>query len=344
MTKTMFMLIEWVRDPPTWDVLPVKKVIYGEIEVGNVCDVEYLEESSPARIIELGSRNTLLKALGKLERDRAGGPTTTSGPSGRGQREKRPPAPYSPGGTTSDNDECVPMKRKKKERESSSKKILMEYYAGLGKSSGDSDSATINSMSHQLDEIYNILIDMNHRISRLEKHIITNHKTPMPAGASVPPTVQHPLAAPTTPVHQPAPPAPVRQPGPPTPVRQPAPPPPSASATTICSTNNTDVHIGLSTSITQHQYGSIKWFNAKKATKDLLLAVFGRSILASHSYTGKQSNAFRTKAAKPQLNPVKVGDIINYITKRFGVDQGEVKKAISEKCADQEKMEKRWTH
>ncbi|XP_041963513.1 early boundary activity protein 2-like [Alosa sapidissima] len=230
----MFMLIEWVEDPPTWDVLPVKKVIYGEIEVGNVCDVEYLEESSPARIIELGSRNTLLKALGKLERDRAGGPTTTSGPSGRGQREKRPPAPYSPGGTTSDNDECVPMKRKKKERESSSKKILMEYYVS--------------------------------------------------------------------------------------------------------------VHIGPSTSITQHQYGSIKWFNAKKATKDLLLAVFGRSILASHSYTGKQSNAFRTKAAKPQLNPVKVSDIINYITKRFGVDQGEVKKAISEKCADQEKMEKRRTH
>ncbi|XP_076131061.1 uncharacterized protein LOC143140002 [Alosa pseudoharengus] len=206
------------------------------------------------------------------------------------------------------------MKRKKKERESLSKKFLMEYHAGLGKSSGDSaglgkssgdsDSATINSMSHQLDEIYNILIDMNHRISRLEKHIITNHKTPMPAGASVPPTVQHPLAAP------------------PAPVRQPAPPPPSASATTICSTNNTDVHIGPSTSITQLQYGSIKWFNAKKATKDLLLAVFGRSILASHSYTGKQSNAFRAKAAKPQLNPVKVSDIINYITIRFGVDQG----------------------
>ncbi|KAG5269535.1 hypothetical protein AALO_G00203100 [Alosa alosa] len=62
------------------------------------------------------------------------------------------------------------------------------------------------------------------------------------------------------------------------------------------------------------------------------------------AYTGKQSNAFRTKAAKPQLNPVKVSDIINYITKRFGVDQLEVKKAISEKCADQEKMEKRRTH
>ncbi|XP_041920663.1 protein insensitive-like isoform X2 [Alosa sapidissima] len=160
----------------------------------------------------------------------------------------------------------------------------------------------------------------------------------MPAGASVPPTVQHTLAAPTTPVRQPAPPAQVRQPAPP------APTPPSASATTICSTNNTDVHIGPSTSITQLQYGSVKWFNAKKATKDLLLAVFARSILASHSYTGKQSNAFRTKAAKPQLNPVKVSDIINYITKRFGVDQLEVKKAISEKCADQEKMEKRRTH
>ncbi|KAG5269536.1 hypothetical protein AALO_G00203110 [Alosa alosa] len=69
------------------------------------------------------SRNTLLKALGKLERDRAGGPTTASRPSGQGQREKRPPAPYSPGGITSDNDECVPMKRKKKERESFSNGI-----------------------------------------------------------------------------------------------------------------------------------------------------------------------------------------------------------------------------
>lgn len=50
----MHMLIQWIEDPPTWDVLSVKKMVSGQLDVGNICDVEYLEESSPAKIIQLG--------------------------------------------------------------------------------------------------------------------------------------------------------------------------------------------------------------------------------------------------------------------------------------------------
>nr|XP_021331036.1 uncharacterized protein LOC108183877 [Danio rerio] len=46
------------------------------------------------------------------------------------------------------------------------------------------------------------------------------------------------------------------------------------------------------------------------ATKDLLVAVFGRNTLGTHCYTGKCSNAFRGKAAKPRLDSEKVSDII----------------------------------
>lgn len=49
-----FMLIQWIEDPPKWDVLPTNKVISGRCEIGCVCDVAYEEESSPAKILNIG--------------------------------------------------------------------------------------------------------------------------------------------------------------------------------------------------------------------------------------------------------------------------------------------------
>ncbi|CAM4572459.1 unnamed protein product [Leuciscus chuanchicus] len=70
------------------------------------------------------------------------------------------------------------------------------------------------------------------------------------------------------------------------------------------------VRIGPNTSIGAEQFGHMKWTDAKKAAKDLLVAVFGRATLATHCYTGKSSNAFKDKEAKPQLEAQKVSDII----------------------------------
>ena len=40
------------------------------------------------------------------------------------------------------------------------------------------------------------------------------------------------------------------------------------------------------------------------------MAVFGRQVLASLSVTGRRSNAFKEKEAKPQLDPAKITDIL----------------------------------
>lgn len=62
--------------------------------------------------------------------------------------------------------------------------------------------------------------------------------------------------------------------------------------------------------ISASQFSNIKWGDPKKATRELCVAVFGRQVLRTHSLTGKTSNAFRHKEAKPQLDPDKVADII----------------------------------
>jgi len=49
-----FMLIQWIEDPPTWDVLSTDKIINGKCEIGGVCDVQYEEKSSPAKILDIG--------------------------------------------------------------------------------------------------------------------------------------------------------------------------------------------------------------------------------------------------------------------------------------------------
>ncbi|KAK7156847.1 hypothetical protein R3I94_006786 [Phoxinus phoxinus] len=101
------------------------------------------------------------------------------------------------------------------------------------------------------------------------------------------------------------------------------------------------VRIGPNTSIGAEQFGHMKWTDAKKAAKDLLVAVFGRATLATHCYTGKRSNAFKDKEAKPQLEAQKVSDIISYIKNKFNIEASIIKKAISQKCADECKMSKR---
>ncbi|XP_058649042.1 protein insensitive-like [Onychostoma macrolepis] len=101
------------------------------------------------------------------------------------------------------------------------------------------------------------------------------------------------------------------------------------------------VKIGPNTSITADQFAHIKWTEPKKATKDLLIAVFGRETISTHCYTGKSSNAFKNKAAKLQLDSLKVSDIISYIKTKFSTEPSVIKKAISEKCADEFKLSKR---
>lgn len=70
--------------------------------------------------------------------------------------------------------------------------------------------------------------------------------------------------------------------------------------------------IGRHTFVSRRQYDQIAWADSWQAAKDLVTAVFGRSMLATHSLTGGRCNATQDNAAirKPALDPVKLSEIL----------------------------------
>ncbi|CAF4810329.1 unnamed protein product [Pieris macdunnoughi] len=83
---------------------------------------------------------------------------------------------------------------------------------------------------------------------------------------------------------------------------------------------------------------NIKWESYKNATRKLLIAVFPREVLATHSMSGKRSPAFPNKPAKAKLDPNVISDIIKTVMARCGVAENIVRMTITTKCADESKM------
>ncbi|XP_023708847.1 broad-complex core protein isoforms 1/2/3/4/5 isoform X2 [Cryptotermes secundus] len=74
----------------------------------------------------------------------------------------------------------------------------------------------------------------------------------------------------------------------------------------------------------------------KKYTNILLVAMFGRDMLATHSLNG-------TGTSKPKLDGQKVNHVIDAVMAKFGVDQNHVKEAIRIKLNNEDKLRKRLT-
>lgn len=86
---------------------------------------------------------------------------------------------------------------------------------------------------------------------------------------------------------------------------------------------------------------SINWNNYKAATRKLLMTLFTREKLASHTLTGRPSPAFmgdRAKPVKDKLDQTIIADIISIITRSCNVSEPMVRTAITTKCADENKM------
>lgn len=86
---------------------------------------------------------------------------------------------------------------------------------------------------------------------------------------------------------------------------------------------------------------SINWNNYKAATRKLLMTLFTREKLASHTLTGRPSPAFmgdRAKPVKDKLDQTIITDIISIITRSCNVSEPMVRTAITTKCADENKM------
>ncbi|KAL1378108.1 hypothetical protein pipiens_015809, partial [Culex pipiens pipiens] len=79
----------------------------------------------------------------------------------------------------------------------------------------------------------------------------------------------------------------------------------------------------------------------KAATRKLLMTLFTREKLASHTLTGRPSPAFmgdRAKPVKDKLDQTIITDIISIITRSCNVTEPMVRTAITTKCADENKM------
>ncbi|CAH0588955.1 unnamed protein product [Chrysodeixis includens] len=92
------------------------------------------------------------------------------------------------------------------------------------------------------------------------------------------------------------------------------------------------------TLIHKDQFVKVNWKSYTIATRTLLLALFPRRILATHSLTGKRSPAFQDKPAKMCLDPKIISDVIMEIMDRFNVRENLVRSIITTKCADECKM------
>ncbi|XP_037827346.1 protein insensitive-like [Lucilia sericata] len=108
-------------------------------------------------------------------------------------------------------------------------------------------------------------------------------------------------------------------------------------------TDNVMVSIGPNnTRIPAKLYENMNWSSASIATRKLLMAIFDRSVLATHSMTGKPSPAFKDhgKPVKQMLDPLIIADIIFAVTRKCKASDKEVRNAITTKCADENKMMK----
>ena len=108
-------------------------------------------------------------------------------------------------------------------------------------------------------------------------------------------------------------------------------------------TENVMISLGPNnTRIPAKVYEGISWTSASIATRKLLMAIFDRKTLATHSMTGKPSPAFKDhgKPLKQMLDPLVIADIIFTVTRKCKVSDKEVRNAITTKCADENKMMK----
>lgn len=90
-----------------------------------------------------------------------------------------------------------------------------------------------------------------------------------------------------------------------------------------------------------HVMNQINWTSHSNATRRLMMALFNRHTLATHTLTGKASPAFNGANSKPQkrrLDPSIICDIIETVSKYCGVKESVVRSAITTKCADENKM------
>ncbi|KAL3274555.1 hypothetical protein HHI36_015936 [Cryptolaemus montrouzieri] len=119
----------------------------------------------------------------------------------------------------------------------------------------------------------------------------------------------------------------------------------SASMTPSESFEDNEVLLGTGgTTVPRSEYEKLDFDKMKYtiAVRRLLNLKFTKEELATHSQTGRESPAFiGVKARKPQLDPVRVGDIRLHVAQKYNIDTSFVNNAITVALADARKSKKR---
>lgn len=79
----------------------------------------------------------------------------------------------------------------------------------------------------------------------------------------------------------------------------------------------------------------------KKYTSALLMILFDRETLATHSLQGRRNAFTGEDCHKPQLPPEILKSIIDHVTAKFGVDNSQIKTAIRTKLNNEDKLLKK---
>ncbi|XP_034022257.1 uncharacterized protein LOC117506770 isoform X2 [Thalassophryne amazonica] len=79
----------------------------------------------------------------------------------------------------------------------------------------------------------------------------------------------------------------------------------------------------------------------KKYTSALLMMLFDRETLATHSLQGRKSSFTGEDCHKPQLPPGILRSLIDHVADKFGVDSSQIKTAIRTKLNNEDKLLKK---
>ncbi|XP_066554202.1 protein insensitive [Amia ocellicauda] len=93
--------------------------------------------------------------------------------------------------------------------------------------------------------------------------------------------------------------------------------------------------------VQKNLYNRISTTDFKKYTSELLVLVFNRETLATHSLQGRKSSNSKEDFQKPPLPSEELANIIEHIKIKFGVDSSLVRAAIRTKLNNEDKMLKK---
>ncbi|XP_048014815.1 BEN domain-containing protein 6-like isoform X1 [Megalobrama amblycephala] len=152
MSKT-WVLVEWREEPPTYDIVPKKDILKKKFESGDVVDVAYEEESSPATVIDIDeSKDTLRRRMFRLEGKRKNQPCLQNDAKRVAKKKKTYTPTQSPSHSkTSSSDQEPPVKHQVIHRKDS---MLMQE---------------INSMESQAEEHSSRETQLEREILKLKK-------------------------------------------------------------------------------------------------------------------------------------------------------------------------------